>query len=95
MKRIVLINIVITIVLMVAIEFTTRVVSWISGNGLTLSLHEIGPFDPRINQIATIGGSTTANDNLNYEENWPGCGIRSEKLAIRNDWLKRAAKSKG
>jgi lysophospholipase L1-like esterase len=127
MKRLLLFNIVAVIVLLFAIELTTRAVSWVSGKGFTLSLHELDPFDPRIYEIykwhpftgfifnpnvkfagshpnqkskaivsvdkhgflsedntlgfvkekneiriATIGGSTTANINLPFNENWPG-----------------------
>lgn len=115
------------IVLLGAIELTTRTISWLSGNGFTLSLHELDPYDRRIKdiyqwhpftgftfkpnirfagshpnqekksarstdkhgflsrnndleyrkppneiRIATIGGSTTASINLEYDQNWPG-----------------------
>jgi lysophospholipase L1-like esterase len=127
MKRLILFNIVAVIVLLFAVEFATRTISWISGKGFTLSLHELDPFHPKINEIykwhpftgftfnpnikftgshpnqkskasvsvdrhgflsdgntldlekgkneiriATIGGSTTANINLSFYENWPG-----------------------
>lgn len=127
MKRLVLFNIVAVIVLFLAVEFATRTISWVSGKGFTLALHELDPFDQRINEIytwhpstgfifnpnvkftgshpnqksnaaisvdkhgflsedntlefvkemneiriATIGGSTTANINLSFNENWPG-----------------------
>lgn len=110
-----------------AAELLTRTVSWISGNGFTLALHELDAHDPGIMnvyqwhpftglifkpniifhgshprqseaaaikvdkhgflakdhtlspnkvdnevRIATIGGSTTANIGLTFEENWPG-----------------------
>ena len=109
------------------IELTTRVISWFSGTGFILSLHELEPYDKPVEslyqwhpftgfiwkpqvaflgshpnqeteaaivvdkhgflapddtlkyqkadneiRIATIGGSTTANINLSFEENWPG-----------------------
>lgn len=127
MKRLVLFNIVAVIVLLFAVELATRTISWISGKGFTLSLHELDAFDPEISKIykwhpytgfifnpnvkftgshpnqkakakvsvdkhgflsedngldfekqeneiriATIGGSTTANINLTFSENWPG-----------------------
>jgi len=108
-------------------EITTRSISWFSGNGFTLSLHEVDPSSKKIRdiykwhpfvgftfnpytefkgshpnqkqkatiiidkygflakddglqlakendeiRIATIGGSTTANLNLSYDQNWPG-----------------------
>ncbi len=108
-------------------EFPTRPVSWITGKGFTLSLHELDAYDPAVNdiyqwhpfvgftfrpnnlvdgghsrqativrksvdshgflasdkeltwgkgdgeiRIAMIGGSTTANLNLSFDENWPG-----------------------
>ena len=113
--------------LLVVIEVTTRLVSWVSGDGFTLALHERDATDEAITdiyqfhpftgfvfkprrkfiaghpgqetqseilvndhgflsdrlsmplekaddeiRIATIGASTTANINLNYEDNWPG-----------------------
>jgi lysophospholipase L1-like esterase len=109
------------------IELTTRSISWLSGKGFTLGLHELEPYDQEVEniyqwhpftgiifrpnfafeaghpnqeqpsmilvdkhgflakdntleyqksaneiRIATIGGSTTANMNLFYDENWPG-----------------------
>jgi len=51
MKRVVLYNLVAVFVLLASIELTTRVVSWISGNGFTLALHEVDPFDKRIKNI--------------------------------------------
>jgi len=127
MKRIALYNFVAVIILLFTVEFTTRTISWVTGKGFTLSLHELDPFDPEIEgiykwhpftglifnpntefigshpnqkskakvfvdkhgflsedntldfvktkneiRIATIGGSTTANVGLTYDENWPG-----------------------
>lgn len=108
-------------------ELLTRTVSWFSGKGFTLALHELDGHDRAVNdiyqwhpfvgftfrpdnlfvgghpgqasrsqilvdshgflardeglawnkgdgeiRIATIGGSTTANINLSFDENWPG-----------------------
>lgn len=126
-KRILFYNFLILFVLLGTIELTTRVMSWVTGSGFTLGLHEVDPHDQKIKdiyrwhpftgfifsqnirfvgghakqthethlmtdshgflydgkeltykkqpdeiRIATIGGSTTANINLNYDENWPG-----------------------
>ena len=126
--RIFLYSVVTLIVLLASIELTTRTVSWVSGNGFTLSLHELDPYDqpvadiyqwhpfigfifqanikfmgshpnqkdkaelftdqygflvgdrgltynkpPNEIRIACIGGSTTANINLAFDKNWPGC----------------------
>lgn len=115
------------IVLFGSIELTTRTISWLNGNGFTLSLHELDPYDRKIRdlyqwhpftgfmfqpsikflgshpnqetkaeiftdkygfltrdqglgygkppneiRIACIGGSTTANVNLEFGKNWPG-----------------------
>lgn len=109
------------------LELSMRTISLLSGNGFTLQLHELEPYDPGIEgayqwhpfmgvifrpygsfwgsnpnqegsakiivdkngfvardhslklekdaneiRIATIGGSTTANLHLNFDENWPG-----------------------
>jgi lysophospholipase L1-like esterase len=126
-KRIILYNLLIIIVLLSIMELATRTISWISGSGFTLSIHEVDPFDKKIRtiykwhpfvgftfspnnrlvgshpnqkqkvdvfvdkhgflakdnglsikketdeiRIATIGGSTTANLNLAFDQNWPG-----------------------
>ncbi len=120
-------NVLIFFTLFVTIELATRTISWVSGNGFTLSLHELKPYDRKIKdvyqwhpftgftfaesisvetshpnqeskafiktdkygfltngqeleynklpneiRIATIGGSTTANVNLQFNKNWPG-----------------------
>ncbi len=117
----------IAISFLVVAELLTRTVSWATGKGFTLALHELDPYDAGVEdiyqwhpftgftfrprstfggghpnqreqatllvdqhgflasdyglsfsraddqiRIATIGGSTTANINLAYEENWPG-----------------------
>lgn len=127
MKRVVVYNVVAVLVLLFTLEFATRTISWVTGKGFTLSLHELDPTDPGITRIykwhpflgftfkpnieligshpnqkskakvfvdkhgflsedntldfvklkneiriATIGGSTTANLALTYDENWPG-----------------------
>ncbi len=109
------------------VELLTRTVSWFTGEGFTLALHELDAYDPAVNdvyqwhpfvgftfrpdtvaegghprqskiveksidshgflasdqgltrskdngeiRIAMIGGSTTANVNLSFDENWPG-----------------------
>ncbi len=111
----------------VVAELLTRTVSWVTGKGFTLALHELDPHDAGVEdiyqwhpfagftfrplrrfegshpnqrervmllvdqhgflasdhglsfhraeneiRIATIGGSTTANIQLAYEQNWPG-----------------------
>lgn len=114
--------------LLLAAELATRGISWASGKGFRLGLHELNPKDAAVQsnyvwhpftgvifrprrtfevghayqeekarvfvdgqgflvspgpqlpvekapneiRIATIGGSTTANLNLSFEENWPG-----------------------
>jgi len=115
------------IVLFGSIELTTRTISWLNGDGFTLSLHELDRYDQKIRdlyqwhpftgfmfqpnikflgshpnqeakaeiftdkygfltqdqglgydkppneiRIACIGGSTTANINLEFGKNWPG-----------------------
>lgn len=117
----------IAISFLVVAELLTRTVSWATGNGFTLALHELDPYDAGVEdiyqwhpftgftfrpssrfdgghpnqhddatllvdqhgflasdhglsfgrgdneiRIATIGGSTTANIQLAYEQNWPG-----------------------
>ena len=120
-------SVITALVLFGSIELTTRTISWLSGNGFTLSLHELDPYDQKIKdlyqwhpftgsmfqpnlkflgshpnqeakaeiftdkygfltkdqgleydkppneiRIACIGGSTTANINLEFGKNWPG-----------------------
>jgi len=121
-------SVITVIVLLGSIELTTRTLSWVSGNGFGLSLHERDPYDRRVTdlyqwhpftgfifepgitflgshpnqrskaeihvdsygflakgdqgltydkpgneiRIACVGGSTTANINLEYSKNWPG-----------------------
>ncbi len=127
MKKIILYNLVAVIILFSSMEIATRTISWISGNGFTLAIHEVDPTDKIIKKIykwhpfvgftfnpmstfigshqndkdpveisidhhgflsknneleltkknneiriATIGGSTTANVNLTFDQNWPG-----------------------
>ncbi len=127
MRRLLMYNVVAVVVLFCSMELTTRCISWISGNGFFLSLHEIDPSHEKIKKIykwhpfvgftfnpnsefegshpfqkhkstifidrngflakdndlriekesnevriAMIGGSTTANTNLSYDQNWPG-----------------------
>jgi len=110
-----------------SVELLTRTVSWFSGKGFTLALHELDAYDSAVEdvyqwhpfvgftfrpdsvvegghprqaeiaetsvdshgflssdqgltwdkgngeiRVATIGGSTTANVNLSFDENWPG-----------------------
>jgi lysophospholipase L1-like esterase len=49
-------------------ELTTRTISWISGNGFTLSLHEVDPFDKKIRNIYKwhpfVGFTFTPNTTL-------------------------------
>ncbi len=121
-------SLIVITVFFVIIELATRTVSWFSGKGFTLALHELEPYDQGIKgiykwhpftgftfqsgidfygshpnqkgkqfnivgkygfltdpknilseekganeiRIVTIGGSTTANINLAYSDNWPG-----------------------
>jgi len=51
MRRIIVYNIIIIVVLFGSMELTTRVISWISGHGFTLALHEVDPFDRKIKDI--------------------------------------------
>ncbi len=44
-------NVLIFFTLIVTIELATRTISWASGNGFTLSLHELEPYDRKIKAI--------------------------------------------
>ena len=120
-------NVLILFTLFSVIELATRTISWASGKGFTLLLHELEPYDRKIKdiyqwhpftgftflestsfvgshpnqkskafietdkygflandqkleynklaneiRIVTIGASTTANVNLQFDKNWPG-----------------------
>jgi len=124
-------NVLILFTLFSVIELATRTISWASGKGFTLLLHELEPYDRKIKdiyqwhpftgftflestsfvgshpnqkskafietdkysflandqkleynklaneiRIVTIGASTTANVNLQFDKNWPICCIQ-------------------
>jgi hypothetical protein len=51
MRKIIIYNVIIIVVLFGSMELTTRVMSWISGHGFTLAHHEVDPHHRKIKDI--------------------------------------------
>lgn len=51
MRKIILYNIIIITVLFGTMEITTRSISWLTGRGFTLALHELDPFHRKIKKL--------------------------------------------